>query len=265
MDYVVPREILEKKFGEWKRAMLLNIYHSLGQEYEAGNPESFEIDSVLKYNLLISGLTGLLHTRFRGEARYHPNPCIPIIARNPIIGDPITYELSEIQRFKESASGLLFKKRIDEYDVTWWMLTQHYLGFDTRLLDITRNALIALYFACEKHFDEDGFVYVFHSMDKTSEKLNASYLKYEDHIRDLGRYYRDDSFVYMRPTVALDRINRQEGEFLWIKDYHLLRRKGLYESNQIIPIVIRAEYKKRLLAELSDPQGIHAEFLALRS
>lgn len=36
---------------------------------------------------------------------------------------------------------------------------QHY-GVPTRLLDITTNALVALYFACDGHTDEDGVVYV---------------------------------------------------------------------------------------------------------
>lgn len=36
---------------------------------------------------------------------------------------------------------------------------QHY-GVPTRLLDVTTNALVALYFACENNWDEDGAVYV---------------------------------------------------------------------------------------------------------
>ncbi|MCY3413712.1 MAG: FRG domain-containing protein [Candidatus Heimdallarchaeota archaeon] len=214
---------------------------------------------------MISGLTGLLHTRFRGEARYHENPCLPIIARNILADKDEQYEIREIKNFIESKMADKFRDSLASDDITWWMLTQHHSGFDTRLLDITRNALIALYFACEHHPDKDGYVYVFHSIDKTSVPLNPSYTSYQEHIIDPDHYYKMDSYCYMRPPLSLDRINRQEGEFLWIKNYSDLKRNGLFETNQIIPILIKKEYKAKLLRELNDPQGINPEYLRIEN
>lgn len=49
---------------------------------------------------------------------------------------------------------------------------QHY-GLPTRLLDITTNALVALYFACENHLDSYGEIVVF-SVDDRSIKYHQS-------------------------------------------------------------------------------------------
>jgi type I restriction enzyme M protein len=42
----------------------------------------------------------------------------------------------------------------------WVVLAQHF-GAKTRLLDWSKNCLVALFFATEKHFESDGAVYIF--------------------------------------------------------------------------------------------------------
>lgn len=46
-------------------------------------------------------------------------------------------------------------------------LAQHY-GLPTRLLDVSENALVALFFSCEKKPDSDGEIFVFKSKDRIS-------------------------------------------------------------------------------------------------
>jgi hypothetical protein len=65
---------------------------------------------------------------------------------------------------------------------------QHY-GLPTRILDVTSNALISLYFACENDSDKNGFVYIFevpkeeikfYDSDTVSILANLSKLDFEE-------------------------------------------------------------------------------------
>jgi len=85
---------------------------------------------------------------------------IPSIARHPsqFVCNSLTwYE----ERFVHEAKRKLpdvFKD--EEYPINLLTRLQHY-GIPTRLLDITSNALVALYFACLNEMNEDGEVIVF--------------------------------------------------------------------------------------------------------
>ena len=78
----------------------------------------------------------------------------PAVYRN----DRFKYEkmyICEMERIAPQAfSGM---SRIDKL-----IKMQHY-GIPTRLLDFSRNSLVALYFACNKELDKDGAVYEIHA------------------------------------------------------------------------------------------------------
>lgn len=101
---------------------------------------------------------------FRGVAKKEYK-LIPSVARG------VTYPSDEsakffLQQHEEKAVEMLKGLATPYIDhqpqsyIEWVVLAQHF-GAKTRLLDWSKNCLVALFFATEKHFDNDGAVHLF--------------------------------------------------------------------------------------------------------
>jgi hypothetical protein len=148
-----------------------------------------------------------------------------------------------------------FVPGITPHDVNWIPLAQHY-GYDTRLLDVTRNLLVALFFAVDSNQDEDGFVYIFpessyRPQEKPLSKIQAREIAsaipdtYDELFEDAARYPQSSFGFLLCPFVPNSRIVAQQGAFIWWDPI------GSKFPGQMIPILIRQDSKKTMLEALS--------------
>jgi len=165
--------------------------------------------------------------------------------------------LQLVSDFKRFAEMKLERPPADDAELKWVQLARHY-GLPTRLLDWTRNAAVALYFACYEKPEKDGAVYVLNPVDLNREidpkaprvfdpNLDAEvikiYLKLDGRMNSRGT-----GTIAINPTWNSSRIMVQQGVFtISGSKYFALTVK--YASS-LAYVEIKKEYKKTLLEEL---------------
>lgn len=234
------------------------------------------------------------HFIFRGHSNHEKYALIPGIFRSKQIDEGAFqrefsyYEHKILYDFISEACR--YGKEVAVDDIPAWLEIAQHFGVPTRLLDFTRNPLVALYFACIDSPGEDAsvwvlnmyrynavFFYEYKDLDiniKIVEKCKSQIVKNE--IENQFHRLPDGlagciqfPLIY-KPYYREERMNAQESVFmLWgsktndlvqmMKKGHFMttgrkisnRREGL-----ICPIIIPHDYKKSILKQL-DMCGIN--------
>lgn len=217
---------------------------------------------------------------FRGESHLYDRPLVPSLLRdaktfsNNLYPEKTITDI-EIKEIEYCQASLISGEIKDRYlrafipmmhnnDVNWLPLARHF-GFKTRLLDVTVNPLVALYFACSTLHtgsiseNDDAFVYAFLSgnfrpvTSRNSEQTTSSDfppipINYLD-LYDVDKKFNDnfDELPYLfEPNIPQERLQAQAGRFLFWRSL-----KPVLWERQIIPIRINASEKQSMLNELT--------------
>lgn len=123
----------------------------------------FQADTVGAFIAHVLGLShGGREVFYRGHSNRNKYRLEPSILRKDEHGNYM-YRDAEDRMYRELLVSNSIDFQGDVYTLDRLVRMQHY-SLPTRLLDITSNPLIALYFACKSNLDQDGEVIVF-SMD----------------------------------------------------------------------------------------------------
>lgn len=192
---------------------------------------------------------------FRGQADISWR-LVPSALRYPKESE-CTRVLGLLSDFKRFVKLKLDRVPAPDENLKWTQLAQHY-GLPTRLLDWTKNAAIALYFACLSPADKDGAVYVLNPVDLNREKDPKRPRVFDPHSDDaIIRPYLElggDRTSCNMKTIALhpiwnsERIMLQQGVFtLHGSPQFVLRAR---QAPSLVHVRIEARRKQRLLDEL---------------
>lgn len=144
------------------------------------------------------------------------------------------------------------------------LITMQHFGMPTRLLDITRNPLVAIFFACnnQQEMEKDGVVFTFSPhknefLNFEDDRLNRLSELYSNPIGNSKSNGTEDFLekVWFIKGVAKNaRISNQSGDFIFVGKGGDISRK-LHDLPSFY-IVIDAPTKKVLLEQL-DSLNIH--------
>jgi len=179
------------------------------------------------------------YVAFRGESKYYDTFCKPAIARQD---KDLTREYTKGHIITDQEVEFVLLNFGDYVGHNIFFHSQHF-GSLTRLLDVSKAKEVALYFACNSNFDEDGYLYITYA--STMIPMWAPEVKSLEEILSYYDFMSRDDVCYVLETYnSTQRMRAQFGVFICWTD-----------PIQIIPapvyvIKVKGSAKVRILNEI---------------
>lgn len=192
--------------------------------------ETVHINSFIEFHNIIAG-EYYQKSIYRGISRLE-HKLIPKIGRETghIYADIYEYESEIMKQFKRHSIPFLSKLPANEWE---WLATAQHYGLPTRLLDWTKNPMVAAYFAIKEDYDCDSVIYI---LDRNQFNSN---IQFDDYAP--SDY---NEILLFEPHHINPRIIAQNGLFTVHHEVYVPLEDN-YELN-IKKVVIDTRFKKEL-------------------
>lgn len=195
---------------------------------------------------------------YRGETKKFDQYCTPNIFRKNILSTNEFYEKSLLNALRQN-------KLIEDSNYLNNAIDAQHGEFPSRLLDVTYNCLIALYFAVTPFYkyketscdDEDGMVYIFYIEDIFSPAAENTIENYNAVINKdqkwLNNVIFEKNHKFIDHTKINNRIIAQQGAFILFQGDDAEKIPAYMMNGLVIPKAA----KPKLRRELSELFGIN--------
>lgn len=228
---------------------------------------------------------------YRGQAN-HAWSLIPSLLRGRTKSQAIRLQTVLLREFLLAPNTLPYLRNQDP--IEYLMLLQHF-GIPTKLLDVSMDPLIALFFACydatEEHAEVDGKVYIFNLEQYNKLKISTPELDVykdgitvENHSELLINRIENKEHLFFEPLIKNPRMRIQDGAFfmfttctregddacLSMEAFHsaLNEYRRAHNNTNLLWYahwIIGKEYKRKILTELDRQFGINKSMIDVDS
>ncbi|MCM7730621.1 FRG domain-containing protein [Enterobacter hormaechei] len=175
---------------------------------------------------------------------------------NPVVTELImrNYEKDLLKRARHKGYGYESGRRLADFEVLAKL--QHH-GAATRLIDFSRNILVALWFACNSEKGEDGLLFGIHSDFIYGQEGEAE-------ERDYNQIFVDGESnagaTTWEPPAVTKRIAAQSAQFMYsiVKNREMGSLDFDEREDAYLPIAITADMKQKFLSSLEGTFDIRA-------